>query len=208
MRERAGEVDAAERLHRQALAEDPAPRSTFAQEPFYLAIGGSPAARSLLALGVAALRRGAVPEACDLLLEGVGRARRDADQPAVALSMENVAAAAAGAAGYAVTLLGAAEAYRGAAMPERTRYTEVAVARTAAAARAVLDAATFRQAFDRGLGLRPEEVLAELPTAWSGRGGRAARSRAGHATNECASGTGGSLRDGVAQAGAGTAISP
>jgi predicted ATPase/DNA-binding SARP family transcriptional activator len=87
--EQAGNLETAEQLHRQVLAEDPANGSTFAKEPFYLAVGGSPAAGSLIALGAAALRRGAVTEAHDLLLDGIDRARRDDDHVAVALGQEH-----------------------------------------------------------------------------------------------------------------------
>jgi predicted ATPase/DNA-binding SARP family transcriptional activator len=107
--ERAGDVAAAERLYRQVLAEDPAPGSTFARQPFYLTVGGSPAARSLIALGVAALRRGAATHAWDLLLDGVERARRDADEQAIVDGLQDVATVAveAGAAGFGARLLGA-----------------------------------------------------------------------------------------------------
>jgi predicted ATPase/DNA-binding SARP family transcriptional activator len=170
--ERAGDETAARELHRQALAEAPPPGSSFAQQPFYLALGGSPAARSLIALGAAALRRGALDEARGRLVDGVERARRDADQAAVALGVETLAAGsvAAGAARFGMTLLGAVEAYRAQQVIAQDRHARATAERATAAAREVLGGAALAHALDQGRSLPLEPTLAELPAAWSGLG--------------------------------------
>jgi hypothetical protein len=52
-------------------------------------------------------------------------------------------------------------------MLERDGCAGEAAARTAALARAMHGAAAAEHALDRGRGLGPEAVLAELPAAWS-----------------------------------------
>jgi predicted ATPase/DNA-binding SARP family transcriptional activator len=148
---RSGEVDAAETLFRQALAETPATGSEFAAL-FFIVVGGSPAAGSLLGLGALARLRGELAEAERLQLEGLERAERDEDAAAIALALEGLAgtAAAAREAGRAATLLGAAESVRNTAKVARDQFEADHAARTKAAASSTIGPEALEHSITRG----------------------------------------------------------
>jgi tetratricopeptide (TPR) repeat protein len=155
---RAGELDAAAALYRQAVADSLAVGADFAREVLFIALVGSPAARSLIALGALAQSRGDLAEAERLLLEGLERAGRDRDAEAIALALEGLAGA--GDAARAATLLGAAESVRAAARAQRDRFEAEDAEQAKAAAGSTLGPQTLDRLIARGRGLALEEAVA------------------------------------------------
>ncbi|MCV2488001.1 AAA family ATPase [Geodermatophilus sp. YIM 151500] len=164
---RRGGLATAESLYRRVLAESPPEGSTFAQQAFYVLLGGSPVARALIGLSVIAVSHGSGTEAGDLAVDGIHRAHRDADQVAVAVGLEVLAAAVAagGDPDRAAELLGAAAAHRDAAGLTADAHDAAAAERTAASVRRALGDRAAALAFQRGWGRSRDVALAELTVA-------------------------------------------